>query len=212
MRGRSYIVPNLRAEGPDRRPCVVWWIPIRGPYHQERDLIGFKWHHFHADARFEWPRGWTRREANVRHALPFGDLPAGFGAWRDRLIREHPLVGTAAVPDVAPLALAIEHRAVRYSDWGAVPDKHLEEIFAMWHRMGTGRGHERIAEAYEGARCPLDARGHWRCPHRGARVDKLPRSRKWPESVFCPLHGPRSDTRTWTVRRAQESGRISCTS
>lgn len=48
--GRSYPVQAVRVR--DWVNCFSGWLPVMGPQHEDGEIIGFPWQHFHIDWRF----------------------------------------------------------------------------------------------------------------------------------------------------------------
>ena len=88
--GKFYMVPAVRVV--DWHGCKNEWIAVIGPKHEDAEIIGFKWQHFHIDWRFA-PRRVFDRMASIMggayvHAYPIQD-PDGRG---DKAILEGPVL------------------------------------------------------------------------------------------------------------------------
>lgn len=54
--GRFYRVPAVRV---NRWNTFVGWLPVLGPEHEDREIIGFPYQHFHIDWRFAPVAAWN---------------------------------------------------------------------------------------------------------------------------------------------------------
>lgn len=48
--GRYYLVPCIKVTSAESSPVGFW--PVTGPQHEDREIIGFAWRHWHYDFRF----------------------------------------------------------------------------------------------------------------------------------------------------------------
>jgi len=48
--GRYYLVPCIKVTSAESLPVGFW--PVTGPQHEDKEIIGFAWRHWHYDFRF----------------------------------------------------------------------------------------------------------------------------------------------------------------
>lgn len=160
--GRFYSVPTVY--GPLGGQVGRW--PVLGPLHDDRDVIGFEWEHYHYDWRFFSPTAWdyvirwaTNSSGEFKpHGLVMSDRPD--------------------IPCPIRVGPVIYRRRKCYR---LMPEFPREFAAKGWLK--------RLEAAYANQ----TLKPGLICPHRGASLRGLP---VVDGCITCPLHGLRWDVAT----------------
>lgn len=182
--GRVWEVPCVRAANVGANTAqgrwkehVAWW-PILGRLHQDTEIIGFPYWHFHIDWRF------------VSEALRTRTVGAG-------RVAQQVIVNRMMIRPVGDLEPS---QAVREGPPGTLPAEAVELWFRTEVRAATCAQppqwpHDTVwRKALEAryAHAKLAGAHGWTCPHQGADLSGLAHPEE--DTVTCPLHGL-----TWCV-------------
>ena len=196
--GGWYLVPHVRAQVGLGTKLVAIWLPVYGPLHDDREIIGFPDPHYHLDFRFL-----TEGAKEVLHTVhQYFDSP--FLMVITKVIPQHP---NALMPNAYPV---MRFRELVECDVPA--DRYFRHIPARCNTLTLAEPYPAtvwgwgMAKAFQNA-CLSEDRI---CPHRGADLSSIE-----PEGgiITCPLHGlmwdaetgramPLGTERPWTPRHA----------
>ena len=184
--GRYYRIPHVRARWPGASRRKAWWIPVLGPLHEDREIIGFMDVHWHVDYRF---------------------LPT---AVRKRLrdLKVHPAwdVFDTPVTKVVPVGWSEHHgRKVGYLPEGQPPETYMRDRRVKCKADYPADPFAEVASWFadlEAAYADRSLKAGLICPHRGADLSTFTPDEEG--CVTCPLHGLRWHIETGKlVRRAK---------
>jgi len=175
--GKFYLVPTAREIWDGR--MGVW--PILLPFHEDAEIIGFRWDHAHLDRRFLTPSQWAGAD--------FGFYTA------ERNVDGRPLSQYASDGDLPSLRRASRPRPA--VEWRR--RKCYREITPhIVHSMKDKAWFPRLESAY--AHCRL--KPGLICPHRGAHLGSMPVDEHG--HVICPMHGLKWNVQTGELVRTTE--------
>lgn len=168
--GRLYWVPTVY--GPLDNKMGIW--PVLGPKHEDEEIIGFKWQHYHYDFRFFSGAQWDY----VTRLLSRDGEFFGHGLPMSERLDCHPHI------ELGPVI----YRRRRYQR--PMPEFPRKQAFKSWL--------PRLEAAYANATLKVSPTGDTQapgliCPHRGASLRGLPIVNG---CITCPLHGLRWDVGT----------------
>ena len=170
--GRYYLRPCVRAFWPagSRKPE---WIPVIGPPHSDREIIGFDPRHWHVDFRFL--RKPQRRTPSCEEYSPVFSTPISFVAPEN-------IDGTSTVPiDHLPNPRYPEESYLR------IMLRRFQQPYPAYPYPSKPRKPGWLPQLEDAYR-DQTLRG-MTCPHRGASLEGMEPD---PEGcVTCPLHGLR---------------------
>lgn len=167
--GRYYLVPQLRQIRTSTKidkPPLLLWIPVHGPQHEDAEIIGFRYQHYHVDTRF-------MSDAFLFHYLA-------------KYKSEYYLMGKTFAEEAMIIPVIVESQSVYFKVESPEPVLRKRRCYREMPDFppGTTTGFgPRLRAVY--ADCQLDPENPI-CPHRGFKLSGLPDR---DGVVICPGHG-----------------------
>jgi len=181
--GRMYRVPCI--EYPTIYQGPTMWVPVYGPPHEDREIIGFPHQHYHVDIRFMSVRGLARYSGRINILEELLSYPMTVPV----VIAPSLEAGTQpARVAVSPFPILKRRKCYReMPDFPGPVERRLQGFCRSFGPL--------LEDTYQGCQLKLD---NPICPHRGFRLAGLPQK---DGLVVCPGHGLRWDLRTGQMRR-----------
>ena len=176
--GRYYQIPHVRARWPNEGHDAHW-LPVIGPVHTDKEIIGFPHKHWHVDYRF-LPVRYRRISPDLPIHIPSSMGIDGYNVFAVPITTVAPVdpegeYMSRRLDDLPPEMPVRTYYKVKKSKCKAAYPPYFDKKRVRW------------SDALEAAYGDMRLKPGRICPHKGADLSTFEPDEKG--CVTCPLHG-----------------------